>query len=54
MPEYFAFDCGCKFPILDNNGEYPKIDFSPKPESVNFDCSRTRSEEHTSETPVTQ
>ena len=41
MPEYFAFDCGCKFPILDNNGEYPKIDFSPKPESVNFDCSRT-------------
>ena len=41
MPEYFAFDCGCKFPILDKNGEYPKIDFSPKPESVNFDCSRT-------------
>jgi DNA polymerase-3 subunit alpha len=41
MPEYFAFDCGCKFHILDNKGEYPKIDFSPKPENVNFECSRT-------------
>jgi DNA polymerase-3 subunit alpha len=41
MAEFFAFDCGCKFKILDNTGEYPKIDFSPQIENINFECSRT-------------
>ncbi len=41
MAEFFAFDCGCKFPILDNTGDYPKIDFSPQIENINFECSRT-------------
>lgn len=42
MAEYFSFDCGCKFKILDNsNGTFPKIDFSPKVEEMNFQCKRT-------------
>lgn len=41
MPEYFTFECGCRFPILDKNGEFPKIDFSPKLENINLECSRT-------------
>jgi DNA polymerase-3 subunit alpha len=42
MAEYFSFDCGCKFLILDNsNKAFPKIDFSPKVEEMNFQCSRT-------------
>ena len=41
MPEYYTYDCGCKFKILDRNGEFPKLDFSAKIEDVNFDCSRT-------------
>jgi DNA polymerase III subunit alpha len=41
MSEYFGFDCGCKFPIIDKTGDFPKIDFSPKIEHINLDCSRT-------------
>ena len=42
MPDYFTFDCGCKFPILDrSDNSFPKIDFSPKVEEMNFACSRT-------------
>lgn len=41
MSEYFAFECGCKFKILDNSGEYPKIDFSPQLKDINLECSRT-------------
>jgi DNA polymerase-3 subunit alpha len=41
MAEYFTFECGCKFPILDKSGEFPKIDFSPKLENINLECSRT-------------
>lgn len=41
MAEYYTFECGCKFPILDKTGEFPKIDFSPKLENVNLECSRT-------------
>ena len=41
MAEYFTFECGCKFPILDKTGEFPKIEFSAKLENVNLECSRT-------------
>lgn len=41
MAEYFTFECGCKFPILDKTGEFPKVDFSPKLENLNLECSRT-------------
>jgi len=41
MSEYFAFECGCKFKILDNSGDYPKIDFSPHLKDINLECSRT-------------
>lgn len=41
MAEYFTFECGCKFPILDKTGEFPKIEFSTKLENVNLECSRT-------------
>jgi len=42
MSDYYTFDCGCKFPVLDKQDtQFPKIQFSPKLESLNLDCSRT-------------
>lgn len=41
MSEFYAFECGCKFKVLDNSGEFPKIDFSPKMENINLECSKT-------------
>jgi len=42
MPEYYTFDCGCKFPVLDKQDvQFPKISFSPKLDSLNLECSRT-------------
>lgn len=42
MPEYYTFDCGCKFNVLDKqDSQFPKIEFSPKLESLNLECSRT-------------
>ena len=41
MPEYFGFDCGCKFPIIDKNGDFPTIAFSPDIENINLECPRT-------------
>jgi DNA polymerase-3 subunit alpha len=40
--KFFAFDCGCKFPILDlNNGSVPSINFSSKLSDINLECSKT-------------
>lgn len=42
MSEYFAFDCGCKFKVLDNkNNDMPRIDFSANVENLNLECHRT-------------
>lgn len=41
MSEYYAFDCGCKFPILDKDGEFPKIDFALNLDAINLECYRT-------------
>jgi len=41
MPDFFAFDCGCKFEVLDKNGEFPKIKFSPKLSDINLECYKT-------------
>jgi DNA polymerase-3 subunit alpha len=41
MPEYYTFDCGCKFPVLDKSGSFPKIEFDGKIEDINLECSRT-------------
>lgn len=41
MPEYYAFDCGCKFPILERSSDFPKIEFTAKIEDINLECSRT-------------
>jgi DNA polymerase-3 subunit alpha len=41
MAEYYTFDCGCKFPVISQSGEFPKIDFSPNVDNLNLDCQRT-------------
>jgi DNA polymerase-3 subunit alpha len=41
MSEYFAFDCGCKFKILDKSGEVPSIDFNPELHDLNLTCEKT-------------
>ena len=41
MPEYYAFDCGCRFPVIDNTGPVPRIEFDPSIENINFECSKT-------------
>jgi DNA polymerase-3 subunit alpha len=41
MSDFFAFDCGCKFKVIDNSGDIPKIDFSANIESLNLECHRT-------------
>ena len=41
MSEVFAFDCGCKFPVLDSSSEFPRIEFSPKISDINLDCYKT-------------
>jgi DNA polymerase-3 subunit alpha len=41
MSEFYTFDCGCRFPLIDNNKEAPKIDFSAKIEDINLSCNRT-------------
>lgn len=40
MPNYFVFDCGCKFPVL-ADGETPKIDFQADIEKINLNCKKT-------------
>lgn len=41
MSEFFAFDCGCKFPVLERNNNFPKINFSPKLSNINLECGKT-------------
>ena len=41
MSDLFAFDCGCKFKVIDNSGDIPKIDFSANIENLNLECHRT-------------
>lgn len=41
MSEFYTFDCGCKFPVLDKSQEFPLVDFSAKIENINLDCYRT-------------
>jgi len=41
MSDFFAFDCGCKFKVIDNSGDIPKIDFSANIENLNLECHRT-------------
>ena len=41
MSEYFAFDCGCKFDIIDNSGDIPLIKFDPELININLECFRT-------------
>jgi DNA polymerase-3 subunit alpha len=41
MSEFFAFDCGCKFPIIGNHNNIPQIDFSPKISNINLECKKT-------------
>ena len=42
MSEYFTFDCGCKFLVLDKpKDSFPRIEFSPTVENINFECPKT-------------
>jgi DNA polymerase-3 subunit alpha len=41
MSDYFGFDCGCKFKVIDGSGDIPKIDFSANIETLNLECQRT-------------
>jgi DNA polymerase-3 subunit alpha len=41
MPEYYTFECGCKFEVIDKSDSFPKIKFSPKAEEMDFHCKRT-------------
>jgi DNA polymerase III subunit alpha len=40
--EYYTFDCGCRFPVIEKTTDgIPKIDFSINMDAINFECSRT-------------
>jgi len=41
MGQVFTFECGCKFPVIDNNEKFPKIDFSPKLSNISLTCQKT-------------
>ena len=42
MTQYFTFDCGCKFKVLEYTSEgIPKIEFTGKLSDLNLDCSKT-------------
>ena len=41
MPDFFSFDCGCKFPIIGGMESFPLVDFSPNLEKINLNCQRT-------------
>lgn len=41
MSDFFAFDCGCKFKVIDGSGDIPKIEFSANIENLNLECYRT-------------
>lgn len=42
MSEYYTFDCGCKFKILDRpKNSFPRIEFIPNIENINFECKNT-------------
>lgn len=41
MSEFFAFDCGCKFPVIGKHNNIPKIEFSPKISNINLECQKT-------------
>jgi DNA polymerase III subunit alpha len=41
MANYYTFSCGCKFPIIGDSTEYPRIHFVPTIENINLDCSMT-------------
>ena len=41
MSKYYTFDCGCKFEITGSNSEFPRIQFEPKLEKINLECSKT-------------
>lgn len=40
MTKFFSFDCGCKFPIIEESNT-PKIVFDPNIEHINLECQRT-------------
>jgi DNA polymerase-3 subunit alpha len=42
MNQYYSFECGCKFPIIDcDDKKHPKIYFSGKLDDLNLNCSKT-------------
>jgi DNA polymerase-3 subunit alpha len=41
MGKFFTFDCGCKFPVINDNENFPRIDFSPKLSNINLNCEKT-------------
>ncbi|NBW09721.1 MAG: hypothetical protein EBR82_17030 [Caulobacteraceae bacterium] len=42
MSEYYTFDCGCKFPIINKEqNSFPSILFNPTVDEINFECKRT-------------
>lgn len=41
MSDSYVFSCGCKFPILDKQGNFPKIEFSPRLSNINLNCEKT-------------
>lgn len=41
MTKFFAFDCGCKFEIIDSTKQFPLIHFDPSLENINLSCTKT-------------
>ena len=41
MTEFYKFECGCKFPILENDKEFPSVDFDANIENIPLDCKKT-------------
>ncbi len=41
MTEFYKFDCGCKFPVLEKSKEFPSVDFKANIENISLECQKT-------------
>tara|TARA_B100001094_G_C18195344_1_gene810334 strand:+ start:427 stop:2052 length:1626 start_codon:yes stop_codon:yes gene_type:complete len=41
MNKFYQFECGCKFPVLETDDEFPHIDFIADIEHISLECAKT-------------
>lgn len=41
MNKFYQFECGCKFPVLETDDEFPHIDFIADIEHISLECTKT-------------